>query len=128
MQDCFEITDREIEEYSQQLEDHLPSQIDGIDFQGQMMVRFAYVPGSVSLNHVDTNPEQETVTPCHSCWTYKVTRAELSGDCFIPTATLEGFIVLLIDANGILITEEADFLGGLLCALESDYSLNASSC
>jgi hypothetical protein len=128
MKECLDIDDRKIEEYRQLLETLIPQQIDGIDTEIGTMVRFAYIPQSLNLKYLEAIPDSDPLTPYYSAWTYAIHRMEMRGTSFVPTQKLEGFVVILISADGSLITANVDFLTGLLSIPESDYQLDESCC
>lgn len=107
----MEITHREIEEFSQQLEVLLPTQIDGIEMESDLMVRFAYRSGTLKLEYLEGS--DDPLTPYHCGWTYIVQQNRVCGDSFEPMMSHTGFVDIPISRNGSLLTTDIDFLKAL---------------
>lgn len=125
------ITDWDIWRYQKELEEILPRELNGISFEGGLIVRYKYVPYSVKLLHLLTCRDLDPLTPYWSSWCYTVTHSEIRGNMkqyamedviegivFYTPCTVQGTVEIAIDPSGSLATTGVDFIGGLETAME----------
>lgn len=114
-----------VREYKQQLEGLLPSEIDGIESEGDMMVQYMYIRDSLEFKGlVDLGDTADPLTPYVTMWKYSVRSAwapheEMFEEVFLPTTGLTGFVHISVGPANELILDDVDFLLDLEVATRS---------
>jgi hypothetical protein len=120
MQPGFQITEAYVTQCKEQLESLIPTEVDGTAAEGEFLVRYRYVPHSLQYEDLIENSEIDPLTPYLTAWTYLLEESEVREDRLLVPARFQGQVLIPVAHDGTMMTEDIDFIAGLLTATEGE--------
>jgi hypothetical protein len=120
MQPDFQVTAAYVTQCQEQLESIIPTEVDGTAAEGELLVRYRYVPHSLQFEDFIENSEIDPLTPYLTAWTYLLEESEVREDRLLAPARFQGQVLIPVAHDGTMMTNDLDFITGLLTATEGD--------